>query len=150
MECILGKRVGKKTRRKEYYEYLVKWKNHVLAVIIGVAGGALAATYRGRWPEWLANGFSLAGTPGVLVEQRFGQEMTELARGLDLDYSALISALALEGFITMKGLAEAAADGSLFTLDPALADQIPARPPSITYAALYNDDAFVAEGVLIG
>jgi peptide/nickel transport system permease protein len=32
----------------------------VLAVIIGVAGGALAATYRGRWPEWLANGFSLA------------------------------------------------------------------------------------------
>ncbi len=33
----------------------------VLAVVIGVAGGALAATYRGRWPEWLANGFSLAG-----------------------------------------------------------------------------------------
>jgi peptide/nickel transport system permease protein len=33
----------------------------VLAVIIGVAGGALAATYRGRWPEWLANAFSLGG-----------------------------------------------------------------------------------------
>jgi peptide/nickel transport system permease protein len=33
----------------------------VLAVLIGVAGGALAATYRGRWPEWLANAFSLAG-----------------------------------------------------------------------------------------
>jgi peptide/nickel transport system permease protein len=33
----------------------------VLAVVIGVAGGALAATHRGRWPEWLANGFSLAG-----------------------------------------------------------------------------------------
>ena len=33
----------------------------VLAVIIGVAGGALAAVYRGRWPEWVANGFSLAG-----------------------------------------------------------------------------------------
>ena len=28
MECILDKRVGKKTRRKEYYEYLVKWKNN--------------------------------------------------------------------------------------------------------------------------
>jgi hypothetical protein len=28
MECILDKRVGKKTRRKECYEYLVKWKNH--------------------------------------------------------------------------------------------------------------------------
>jgi hypothetical protein len=24
MECILDKRVGKKTRRKEYFEYLVK------------------------------------------------------------------------------------------------------------------------------
>jgi hypothetical protein len=30
MECILDKRVGRRTRRKEYYEYLVKWKNHPL------------------------------------------------------------------------------------------------------------------------
>jgi hypothetical protein len=28
MECILDKRVGKKIRRKEYFEYLVKWKGH--------------------------------------------------------------------------------------------------------------------------
>jgi hypothetical protein len=28
MECILDRRVGKKTRRKEYFEYLVKWKGH--------------------------------------------------------------------------------------------------------------------------
>jgi hypothetical protein len=28
MECILDKRVSKKTRRKQYFEYLVKWKNH--------------------------------------------------------------------------------------------------------------------------
>jgi hypothetical protein len=27
MEQILDKRVGKKTRRKEYFEYLVKWKD---------------------------------------------------------------------------------------------------------------------------
>jgi hypothetical protein len=27
MECILDKRVGKKTRRKQYFEYLVEWKN---------------------------------------------------------------------------------------------------------------------------
>lgn len=33
----------------------------VLAVIIGVAGGVLAATNRGRWPEWVANAFSLGG-----------------------------------------------------------------------------------------
>jgi hypothetical protein len=28
MECILDKRVGKKISRKQYFEYLVKWKNH--------------------------------------------------------------------------------------------------------------------------
>ena len=28
MERILDKRVSKRTRRKEYFEYLVKWKNH--------------------------------------------------------------------------------------------------------------------------
>ena len=28
MECILDKRVRKKTRRKQYFEYLFKWKNH--------------------------------------------------------------------------------------------------------------------------
>ena len=28
MERILDKRMSKKTRRKEYFEYLVKWKNH--------------------------------------------------------------------------------------------------------------------------
>jgi hypothetical protein len=30
MECILDKRVGKKTRRKQYFEYLVKWKAHLV------------------------------------------------------------------------------------------------------------------------
>jgi peptide/nickel transport system permease protein len=33
----------------------------VLAVVIGIVSGAVAAVYRGRWPEWVANGFSLAG-----------------------------------------------------------------------------------------
>lgn len=28
MKRILDKRVSKKTRRKKYFEYLVKWKNH--------------------------------------------------------------------------------------------------------------------------
>ena len=28
MESILDKRIGKKTRRKEYFKYLVKWKGH--------------------------------------------------------------------------------------------------------------------------
>ena len=33
----------------------------ILAVLIGVLSGVAAAVYRGRWPEWVANGFSLAG-----------------------------------------------------------------------------------------
>jgi hypothetical protein len=28
MESILDKRVSKETRRKQYFEYLVKWKGH--------------------------------------------------------------------------------------------------------------------------
>ena len=28
IESILDKGIGKKTRRKQYFEYLVKWKNH--------------------------------------------------------------------------------------------------------------------------
>ena len=28
MEHILDKKVSKKTRQKQYFEYLVKWKNH--------------------------------------------------------------------------------------------------------------------------
>ena len=30
IEHILGERVGKKTRGKEYFEYLVKWKNRTI------------------------------------------------------------------------------------------------------------------------
>ncbi|GAA0569862.1 hypothetical protein GCM10009416_05470 [Craurococcus roseus] len=100
-------------------------------------------------PAIARNGFALGGTPTVLVEQRFLQEMSEAARGLDLDYSALVSALTLEGFITMKGLVEAAADGSLETLDPAIAERLPERPPSIPYADVYGDDRYGAEELLI-
>ncbi|MFE9583085.1 ABC transporter permease [Nocardia sp. NPDC006044] len=32
----------------------------IIAVLAGVIGGVIAAVYRGRWPEWVANGFSLA------------------------------------------------------------------------------------------
>jgi hypothetical protein len=28
MEIIIDKRVNRKTKRKEYFEYLVKWKGH--------------------------------------------------------------------------------------------------------------------------
>jgi hypothetical protein len=30
MEKIVDQRIGKKTRRKTYFEYLVKWKGHLI------------------------------------------------------------------------------------------------------------------------
>ena len=33
----------------------------VIAVTVGVLAGSVAAVYRGRWPEWVANAFTLAG-----------------------------------------------------------------------------------------
>jgi hypothetical protein len=30
MEGIIDKRVSKKSKRKEYFEYLVKWKGHLV------------------------------------------------------------------------------------------------------------------------
>ncbi|MBC2934635.1 ABC transporter permease [Nocardioides sp. zg-1228] len=33
----------------------------VVAVVVGVGAGVAAAVHRGRWPEWLANGFTLVG-----------------------------------------------------------------------------------------
>jgi hypothetical protein len=30
MEKIIDQRVGKKTQRKTYFEYLVKWKGHLI------------------------------------------------------------------------------------------------------------------------
>lgn len=95
------------------------------------------------------NGFALRDIPTVLVEQRYGQEMFLLTEGLDLDYSALRSALALEGFISMKGIVEAAADGSLDAYDPQLATLIPERSDSIQYADLYSDDKYVPDDLLV-
>jgi hypothetical protein len=35
MENIIDQRVGKKTRRKTYFEYLVKWKGHPIEYVVG-------------------------------------------------------------------------------------------------------------------
>ncbi len=94
-------------------------------------------------PAIARNGFALSGTPTILVEQRYGQEMFQLTQGLDTDYSALVSALALEGFISMKGIVEAAASGRLQEFDAARAEDIPERSEPVRFADLYTDDVFV-------
>lgn len=95
------------------------------------------------------NGFSLRGTPTVLVEQRYSQEMFYLSEGLDVDYSALRSALALEGFISMKAVVESLASGAFEDVDPTLVEEIPDRSPGISYADLYSDDRYVPEDMLV-
>lgn len=97
-------------------------------------------------PAIARNGVALDGTPTLLIEQRGLQEMGELALGLDLDYSALASALTLEGLLSMKGVIRAIADDSFDSLDPMLAEQIPDRSESIDFAELYSDDAYQPEG----
>lgn len=96
-------------------------------------------------PAIARNGLALDGTPTLLIEQRGLQEMDELALGLDLDYSALASALTLEALISMKGVVSAIADDSFDSLDPALAEQIPERSERIDFADLYGDDAYQPE-----
>jgi len=32
-----------------------------IAVVVGISAGVVAAVYRGRWPEWVVNGFTLVG-----------------------------------------------------------------------------------------
>lgn len=96
-------------------------------------------------PAIARNGLALDGTPTLLIEQRGLQEMDELALGLDLDYSALASALTLEALISMKGVLSAIADDTFDSLDPALTEQIPERSERIDYADLYGDDAYQPE-----
>ena len=93
-------------------------------------------------PAIARNGLALEGTPTLLIEQRGLQEMDELAQGLDLDYSALASALTLEGLISMKGVIGAVADDSFEDYDPQLAARIPERSERIQFADLYGDDAY--------
>ncbi|WP_420392000.1 M14 family zinc carboxypeptidase [Acuticoccus sp.] len=127
-------------------------KKAVAAIVQSVEGNGFSeiTLYPGSDnPAIARNGFSLRDVPTILVEQRFGSETFALSRGLDLDYSALISALALEGFITMKGLLETIAEGEFEALDTAVADALPERPPFLPYGDLYGDDAYVTETAFV-
>lgn len=93
-------------------------------------------------PAIARNGLALEGTPTLLVEQRGLQEMDLLAQGLDVNYSALASALTTEGFLSMKGVLETVADDSFNDYDPQLAELIPERADYIKYEELYDDDDY--------
>ncbi|OHZ01184.1 M14 family zinc carboxypeptidase [Salinicola sp. MIT1003] len=90
------------------------------------------------------NGLGLDGTATLLLEQRGLQEMDQLAQGTELDFSALAGALTLELWIGMVGIAEAMSTGSVDTLDPLLALQIPERAEAVSFEALYGSDQLLA------
>lgn len=94
-------------------------------------------------PAIARNGLALDDTPTLLIEQRGLQEMDLLAQGLDLNYSALASALTTEGFLSMQGVLESVADGSFDDYDPQLAELIPERADYIKFEELYSDDNYV-------
>ncbi|SHE36826.1 protein of unknown function [Modicisalibacter ilicicola DSM 19980] len=91
-------------------------------------------------PAIARNGLALEGTPTLLVEQRGLQEMDQVAQGLDTDYSALASAIATEGLLSMLGVIESMADGSFSELDPEDALMIAERGERIPFEEIYATD----------
>lgn len=96
--------------------------------------------------SFLRNGPALPDGPGggdtpvLLVEQRYLEEASERILDVDIDHSALISALSLEAYISMRGVAQSLASGAFDELDPEDADAIPPRSTPIDYDELYLDD----------
>ena len=96
-------------------------------------------------PALARNGLALEGTATLLIEQRYLEEMFEFTIGLEQDMSAVSSALALEAFLSMQGVAAVLADRSLVDLDVAQALAIPERSAAIDFDDLYSDDIYGTE-----
>ena len=100
-------------------------------------------------PAFARNGLALEGTATLLIEQRYLEEMFEFTIGLEQDMSAVQSALALEAFLSMQGVATVLADGSFADLDVAQTLAIPERSAAIDFDDLYSDDIYGTELDLI-
>ncbi len=100
-------------------------------------------------PALARNGLALEGTATLLIEQRYLEEMFEFTIGLEQDMSAVSSALALEAFLSMQGVAAVLTDRSLVNLDVAQALAIPERSAAIDFDDLYSDDIYGTELDLI-
>lgn len=104
--------------------------------------GYLSLFPGGDTPQIARNGLGIDGVPALLIEQR-GLEEMEVATtgGLDTDYSALSSALILEGMLSMLGVSTAMANDELEQIDPDLASLLPDRGERIPYEDIYLDGA---------
>lgn len=102
--------------------------------------GFLSLFPGGETPQIARNGLAIDGIPALLIEQR-GLEEMEIAssEGLDVDYSALSSALILESLLSMLGVITAMGNDELQMIDPMLATLIPDRGERIPYDEIYLD-----------
>lgn len=99
-------------------------------------------------PQIARNGLGIDGVPALLIEQRGLEEMEVASKGeLDIDYSALSSALILESLLSMIGVITAMGNDELGLIDPTLATMIPERGDRIPYEEIYLAGELSEEGV---
>ncbi len=100
--------------------------------------GFLSLFPGGETPQIARNGLGIDGVPALLIEQRGLEEMGIAAsEGLDIDYSALSSALILESLLSMLGVVNAMGNDELELIDPSLATLLPERGERIPYEEIY-------------
>lgn len=110
--------------------------------------GTLSLYPGGDTPQIARNGLGLDGYPALLIEQRGLEEMQLAANeGLGIDYTALFSALTLEGLLSMLTIIEAMAEDGFESIDPELAMLIPERGERTPYEEIYAEEfAMAARG----
>lgn len=124
-----------------------------VAVSQGVEGfdfGSLSLYPGSETPQIARNGLGIDGVPALLIEQRGLEEMEIAASGeLDVDYSALSSALILESLLSMLGVITAMGNDELEMIDPALATMIPERGERIAYEDIYLEGMAEDDGAML-
>ena len=110
--------------------------------------GTLSLYPGGETPQIARNGLGLEGYPALLIEQRGLEEMQLAANeGLDVDYTALFSALTLEGMLSMLSIIQAMAEDGFESIDPELALLIPERGERTPYEDIYAEELVLAADI---
>ena len=124
-----------------------------VAVSQGIEGfdfGSLSLYPGSETPQIARNGLGIDGVPALLIEQRGLEEMEIAASGeLDVDYSALSSALILESLLSMLGVITAMGNDELERIDPTLATMIPERGERIPYEEIYLEGMAEDDGAIL-
>lgn len=112
--------------------------------------GSLSLYPGSETPQIARNGLGIDGVPALLIEQRGLEEMEIASSGeLDIDYSALSSALILESLLSMLGVITAMGNDELQLIDPSLATMIPDRGERIPFDEIYLDGEGTADAEMM-